>query len=168
MTRRRNGACERRDPNPPRSLGPAAPLLGVANHDGTGVGQTDRVVQHLLKFLRARWRQNTHSGNFREQSHVVDAVMTRTVISGDPGAIEAEDHGKAMQGDVVDDLIPSARQECRIERDDRTHATHGHSGGTRDRVLLGDAHVEESVGETFLKRQESGGAGHGGRDCHHA
>jgi hypothetical protein len=31
-------------------------------------------------------------------------------------------------------------------------------------VLLRDAHVDEAVGEAFLERQQTGGAGHGGGD----
>ena len=58
------------------------------------------------------------------------------------------------------------RQERGVDGDDRAQAAHGHARGRGDRVLLGDADVEEAVGEALLERQQAGGAGHGGGDGH--
>ena len=55
--------------------------------------------------------------------------------------------GQAVQGDVVDDLVPGPVEERRVDRDDRAQAAHRHAGGAGDGVLLGDADVEEAVRE---------------------
>ena len=43
-------------------------------------------------------------------------------------------------------------------RDDRAQPAHRHAGGAGDGVLLGDADVEEAVGEAVLERQQAGRA----------
>ena len=43
-------------------------------------------------------------------------------------------------------------------------AAHGHAGGRGDGVLLGDADVEEAVGEAVLEREQPGGPWHGRGD----
>ena len=74
--------------------------------------------------------------------------------------------GQAVQRHVVHDLVPRPVEERRVDRDDRAQPAHRHAGGPGDGVLLGDADVEEAVGETLLERQQSGRAGHrrGDRD----
>ena len=74
------------------------------------------------------------------------------VGAGDAGAVEAEHDRQAVQRDVVDDLVPRPVQERRVDRDDRPQAAHRHAGGAGDGVLLGDADVEEAVGEARLER----------------
>ena len=53
--------------------------------------------------------------------------------------------------DVVDGLIERALEEGRVDRDDRPPAAHREAGRHRHRVLLGDADVEEAVGELGLE-----------------
>ena len=91
-------------------------------------------------------------------------MVARPVVAGDPGAIEAEHHREAVQGDVVHDLIPGPRQERRVEGDDRAEPAHRHPGGAGDGVLLGDPDVEEAVGAVLLEREQTSRACHRGRD----
>ena len=72
--------------------------------------------------------------------------------------------GQAVQRHVVDDLVPRPVEERRVDRHDRTQAAHRHAGGAGDGVLLGDADVEEAVGEAVLEREQAGRAGHGRGD----
>ena len=57
-------------------------------------------------------------------------------------------------------------EERRVDGDDRPQPAHGHAGGGGDGVLLGDADVEEAVGEALLEGQQAGRVGHGGGDGH--
>ena len=65
-----------------------------------------------------------------------------------------------MQADVVDELVPRTVQEHGVDRDDGTQPAHRHARGGGDRVLLGDADVEATVGEALGERQQPGGTGH--------
>jgi hypothetical protein len=94
--------------------------------------------------------------------------MARAVGSGDAGTVEAEHDRQAVERDVVDDLIPAAVEERAVEGDDRAQAAHRHAGGAGDGVLLGDADVEEAVGEARLEREQPGRARHRGGDRDHA
>ena len=74
------------------------------------------------------------------------------VVAGDAGAVEAEHHGQAVQADVEDDLVERPGEERGVDGDDRAQPAHRHAGGGGDRVLLGDADVEEAVGEALRER----------------
>ena len=94
-------------------------------------------------------------GTRGEQRHVVHAVVARPVGTGDAGPVDAEHDRQAVQGDVVDDLVPGPVEERRVDRDDRAQPAHRHAGGAGDGVLLGDADVEEAVREAGLERQQA-------------
>ena len=91
-------------------------------------------------------------------------MVRGAVVAGDAGAVEAEHHGQVVEADVEVDLVEGPGEERGVDGDDRAQAAHGHAGGGGDRVLLGDADVDEAVGEALLEREQAGGAGHGGGD----
>ncbi len=110
------------------------------------------------KTRHARYGQGEH--------HVQQAVMTGAVVAGDAGAVEDDHHRQAVKSDVEVGLVEGAAEEGRIDRHHRPHAGHGHPGRGGDRVLLGDAHVDESLGEPGLEGQQTGRTGHGRGDGH--
>ena len=69
-----------------------------------------------------------------------------------------------MNGDVVDDLVVSALEECRIDRAEWLVPLDRQSGGKGHRVLLGDPDVEGPLGERFRENIDAGARRHGGRD----
>ena len=71
-----------------------------------------------------------------------------------------------MQADIEVDLVDRPGEEGRVDGDDRAEATHRHAGCRRDGVLLGDADIDASVGESFAEGEETDGVGHGGGDRH--
>ena len=131
---------------------------GPSSASNSGVGH------HHLQLLGARRGEHPHPGHPGEHRHVEHAVVAGAVGTGDPGPVDAERHRQAVHGDVVDDLVPGAVEERRVDRHDRAHAAHRHAGGRRDGVLLGDADIEEAVGEALLERQQTGRSGHRRRD----
>ncbi len=59
-------------------------------------------------------------------------------------------HRQVRVGAVGADLLaPEQRSERRERGGERDHAAGGHAGGDGDHVLLGDAHVDESIGMTI-------------------
>ena len=91
-------------------------------------------------------------------------MVRGSVVAGDAGTVEAEHDGQAVQADVVGDLVDGSREERGVDGEDRAQPTHGHPGRRGDRVLLGDADVDEPAGEALAEGEEAGGVGHGGRD----
>ena len=77
--------------------------------------------------------------------------MTCAVGAGDAGAVETEDHGEAVQADIEVDLVDRPGEEGRVDGDERAEATHRHAGCRRDGVLLGDADIDASIGESFAE-----------------
>ena len=141
---------------------------GITDGDRAGLDERGGVVQHLSELLRARWCEHPHAGNLRQQRHVVHAVVACPVRTGDTGTVETEDDRKAMECDVVDDLIPCPVEERRVDRHHGAKATHRHAGSAGDGMLLGDADVEEPVGVALLERQQTRRARHCGSQCHDA
>ena len=97
---------------------------------------------------------------------VEDAVVAGPVVPGDPGPVEREDHGQAVQPHVEIGLVEGAAEERGVDRHHRPQPGHGHAGRGGDGVLLRDAHVEEAVGELGLEGEEPGGSGHRRGDGH--
>ena len=62
----------------------------------------------------------------------------------------------------MDDLIEAALQEGGIHRDDRNDPLCCKPRGKRDRVLLADANVEETLGKFFEEREQARAAWHRG------
>ncbi len=137
--------------------------LGPADADRTGV-EVVGVAQHPGEFLVAARTQDGHVGHLRHQDEIEDAVVRWPVVTGDAGAVEAEDDRLAVEADVEVHLIECPREERRIDRDNRPESAHGEAGGKGHRVLFGDTDIEGSIGETIKERQQTGGIGHRGCD----
>ena len=105
-------------------------------------------------------------GDLGEQREVVETVVAGAVVAGDAGAVDAEDHREPVQADVVDELVPRTVQERGVDRDDGAQPAHRHARGGGDRVLLGDADVEATVGEALGEVEQPGGARHARGDRH--
>ena len=86
------------------------------------------------------------------------------VVAGDAGPVEAEHHRQAVEADVEVGLVEGPGEERGVHGDHRAQAAHGHAGGGGDGVLLGDADVDEPLGEALCEGQQAGGAGHGRGD----
>ena len=93
--------------------------------------------------------------------------MAGTVVTGDPGPVEGEDHRQPVQPDVEVGLIEGPAEEGGVDGHHRAEPGHGHAGGGGHGVLLGDAHVEEAVRVLGLEGQQARRPGHGGGDGHH-
>ena len=78
-----------------------------------------------------------------------------------PARSSTKTTGAAVEADVEVGLVEGAAEEGRVDGDHGSDAAHGHAGGRGDLVLLGDADVEEAVGEAGLEGEQPGGPGHG-------
>jgi hypothetical protein len=90
--------------------------------------------------------------------------VARAVVAGDPGPVEHERDGQAVQRDVHERLVEGAVQEGRVQADDRVHAAHGEARGAGDGVLLGDADVVGAVGVRLAEGEQPHRLQHGGGD----
>jgi hypothetical protein len=78
--------------------------------------------------------------------------MGRAVGPHQPRAVDGEADGKALDRDVMHDLVIAALQEGRIDRGEGFQAARGHARAHGDRVLFGDAHVEGALGKRSPNR----------------
>ena len=81
--------------------------------------------------------------------------MSRAVAADQTRAVQREYHRKILQGDVVNELVISALQERRINRDDGLEAFACKTRGKRNRVLFGYRHVEITVRKALRKFDEA-------------
>jgi len=91
-------------------------------------------------------------------------MVRRPVRTGDARAVNDEGHRKPVQRNVAGDLVESALQERRVDAHHRPQSAHGQSGREGHGVLLGDADVEEAVGESLREFEEPSRGRHRGGD----
>ena len=68
------------------------------------------------------------------------------VGAGDAGAVEDEGDAGLVQGAVHEELVERAVEEGGVDRDDRVQPGERQAGRRGERVLLGDADVEDALG----------------------
>ncbi len=161
---------------------PVAQHLRLADRDGRGldVGQVEpriaRVVQRERMLLLERGvhqpaqlllvlgRGDDQVGQLALRGQREHALVAGAVLADKPRPVDADDHRLIVLADVVHELVEGALQEGRVDRHERPAAADRQSGGKRDGVLFGDAHVVHPVGERGLELGQPGAGGHARRD----
>ena len=69
------------------------------------------------------------------------------VVAGHAGPVEDERDAAPVQRDVHEHLVEGPVEERRVDRDHRVQPAHRQPGRRGGGVLLGDADVEDPVGE---------------------
>ena len=90
--------------------------------------------------------------------------MRGAVRADHAAAVDREQHVEFLDGDVVHQLVVTALQEGRVDRDDGFRAFAGHAGGERDRVLFGDGDVEVALGIFLAETHQARAFAHRRRD----
>src|SRR6185437_11982376 len=94
--------------------------------------------------------------------------MRRAIGANEAGAIHYETNGQLLNGDVMDNLIVSTLQECRINRDKWLVALGRQSRGKCHSMLLRNSDVEGTLWIGLGENIDAGAARHCGRDRHNA
>ncbi len=124
-------------------------------------------VEHAMAFgLVARGHQQ-HVGHAAQEGEVVQARMGRAVRAHEACAVDGEQHGQVLQGDVVHGLVVAALQEGGVDRHDRLHAGGGQPAREGHGVLLGDADIVIALGEAHGEVHHARSFAHGGGDADH-
>ena len=101
----------------PRSaFDPDAVATGIANRRGTVVYGGRR--RHHMHQLRLIGRGHDHqAGQAAEIGDVEGSGMGRSIGADQPGAVKRKANRQTLDGNVMDDLVIGALQECRINGD---------------------------------------------------
>ena len=111
----------------------------------------ERGAQQLAAFALIGRAGHAHVGNAAHKRDVVCTRMGGAVGPHQAGPVQCKHHGQVLQGHVVDHLVVAALQKGGIDRHHGLHALAGHASGKGDGMLLGDAHVVITVGETLVE-----------------
>ncbi|GAA2460803.1 hypothetical protein GCM10009857_27470 [Agromyces soli] len=139
--------------------------LREAQHGGR-VLDAHRLAELLGQAHRIARSGDPDAGDDLQDRQIPDAVVTRPVGPGDSGAIEHEGDAGLVQGDVHQQLVERAVHEGGVDGDDGMEPAEGEPGRARDRVLLGDADVEDAGREALRHAVQAGGPQHGRGDAH--
>ena len=124
-------------------------------HDGRPVVDGDRLAELFAQTGRVARRGDPDAGDDLQDREIPHAVVARAVGAGDAGPVEHEGDARAVQGDIHQHLVERAVDEGRVQGDDGMQSAEGETGGAGDRVLLGDADVEDAIRDTSRR---TGGA----------
>ena len=136
--------------------------------DRGGVVNGNRLCEFLEQSRRIPRCRQANAGNDLQDREIPHPVVARAVGAGHTGAVEHERDTRLVQGDVHEHLVEGAVDEGRVDGDDGVQAAVGEASGRRDRVLFGDAHVEDAVRVLLGELVQPGRAQHRGGDPHEA
>ncbi len=138
--------------------------LGVA-HDGGGVPHRHGLAELVTQGGLVTGGREAQARHHLEHGDVPHAVAGGAVVPGDAGAVKHEGDPRAVQADVHEDLVERTVQEGGVDREHGVRPGEGHPRGGGHGVLLGDAHVDDTVRELPGHRPQAHGQRHGGRQC---
>ena len=147
---------QRRDVRPDLALRPAEHGRGVVDRDG--------FAELLAQRGGVARGGDADARDDLQQRQVPHAVVRGAVGTGDTRAVEHEGHARPVQGDVHEHLVERPVEERGVEGDDRVQAAERQPGSGGDRVLLGDADVDDAVGVPLLEQVQPGRSEHRRRD----
>ena len=78
-------------------------------------------------------------------------MVCPTILSDESGAIQTKNNRALLKAGVVNNLIESSLTKRRIDGKNRSQSTFGEARRKSAAMLLGDAYVEETIGEFFGK-----------------
>ncbi len=90
---------------------------------------------------------NPQSRHELQDGAVPHAVVASAVRAGYARPVQHERDGQLVQRDVHQYLVEGAVQEGGVDGGDRVHAAHRQAGRAGHGVLLGDAHVKDTIRE---------------------
>ena len=141
---------------------------GLGPTDGSrAVAEVECVAHHLRQLLIRRGGEHHHVWNLGQQHHVQQAMVGGAIVAGHARTIEAKEHRQVVQAHVQVHLVERPGEEGGVHGEDRPQPHHGHAGGRGHGMLLGDAHIEDPIGEPLHHGQQPNGVGHGGGQGHH-
>ncbi len=145
-------------PTAPRPRRPAPRDAAPSWGSGWSTAPTsDKAVRSIGSTSSAAEGANTvMPGIDSAKRHVEDPVVARPVVARDPGPVQHEDHRAPVQPHVQVRLVEGPAEERRVHGHHWAQPGHGHPGGRRHLVLLGDPDVVEAVGEAGLEREQPG------------
>ena len=71
--------------------------------------------------MAVAWLGDDHIRHGIEEGDVIDPIMCRSIGACEACAVDGEDDGKFLQADVVEEIVESALQECRVDGGDDLH-----------------------------------------------
>ena len=132
------------------TTGSATDALGEAD-DRRRVGDVDGGPHGARDLLAVARGGEVQPGHDAADRHVPHAVVRGAVGAGDARPVEHEGDAGPVHGAVHQQLVEGAVEEGGVDRDDGVQPGERQPGRHGDGVLLGDADVEDAVGEAVAE-----------------
>ena len=84
-----------------------------------------------------------------EVRNIKVAAMGRTIFPNKARAVDSEGNIQFLDGHIMDKLIISTLQKCRVNRYHWLRAFTGQTCGQRYGMLLGNSHIESTIGHSL-------------------
>ena len=94
-------------------------------------------------------------------------MMRGTVLSDKTGPVEAECHGKPLDGHIMYDMAVGSLQKRAVYRHKGLQTVLGHASGKCHGMSLGNAYIKRACRILLLKHAHGCARRHGGGDAHH-
>ena len=120
--------------------------------------------QQQAAFVFVAGRGNHHVRHAAQEAQIVCARVGGAVRADNACAVDGEQNGQVLQGDIVQELVVCALQEGGVNRHHGFDALAGQPCGKGNGVLFGNADIEIAVGEALFEFHQPAAFAHGGRD----
>ena len=134
--------------------------------DGTRALVLVAGIQHLAAFVFITRCHDHHIRDTAHKAQVECALVGLAIRTDQATAVNRKHHRQIHDGNIVDQLVITALQEGRINRDHRMVAPDRHAGCQSDGVLLGNSDIEVLLRVLFRETYHAGAFAHGRGDRH--
>lgn len=120
------------------------------------------------QLIRIRGNQDPHGGDEPHEGYIEGTMMSGAIIAHKPSPVQGEDHITLRKGHVYDHLVQRPLHEGGIDGYHRLQPRCCQAGSHAHRLLLGDAHIDESLRKALVERPQTRSFLHGCSDGHDA
>ena len=123
-------------------------------------------VQHLAALVFITRGHDHHVRQDAQEGEIKRALVCRTVVADNPGAVDSKQDRQFLNRDIVDHLIVGALQEAGVNCDNRLVTADSQPGGKGDGVLFSNRDIKILIREGFGEAYHTGTFAHGRGDRH--
>ena len=95
---------------------------------------------------------NNQIGDSAQKRNIKNTMVGRTIFTNQSGPVHRDYHGELLETDIMNDLIDSPLEKCRVDRHHRLQSLGRHPRRKGEGMSFRDSDIKELIGKFFRER----------------